>query len=166
MFLQGRSGTERSVSNGKELLPDGDSKSWTDTTSTERNGFSGGVGGVLGVRVPFSELENGIQFYGEADAGLYALFEKVSGNKTRTTYLSLPDGTVFMGPKTISEPRPNDIETMLGVMADLSLGIRVPLESGASSPTFLGNVGVTYLFVRGADNPHYIGGKLGFGFEF
>ncbi len=166
MLLDGKNSTGLSTSKGIESLPDGNSKSWTDTTSTVRNGFSGGVSGVLGVRVPFPELDNGVQFYGEADAALYALFGEVSGGKKRTTSLHLPDGTVFMGPKTISEPRPNDIETILGVMADLSLGIRVPLDSGASSPTFLGNVGVTYLFVRERDNPHYIGGKLGLGLEF
>ena len=166
MFLLGEDSTKRSVSNGQELLPDGNRKSWTDTTSTERDGFSGGVGGVLGVRVPFVELDDGTQFYVHADGGLYALFGKVSGDKKRTTDLSLPDGTVFMGPKTISEPQPKEIEVMLGVMAGLGVGVRLPLGGYPDSPAFIGNAGVQYLFIRGKDNPHYVGGKLGMGLEF
>ncbi len=165
MFLLGKSSTEQSLSHGKELLPDGNSKSWTDVTSTDKTGLSGGVGGVLGVRIPFAE-QSGIRFYTEADAGLYALFEEVEGKKERTTSLHLPDGTVFMGPKTISEPQSKNIETMLGVMAELGVGLRVPLGNGVDSPAFIGKAGVQYLVIRGRDNPHYIGGKVGVGLEF
>lgn len=165
MFLLGKSSTEQSVSNGEELLLDGNSKSRMDVTSVNRNGFSGGLGGVLGVRVPFAE-QGGIRFYAEADAGLYALFGEVAGEKERTTFLHLPDGTVFMGPKTISEPRPSEVETMLGVMAELSVGLRLSLGNGEDSPAFIGKAGVQYLGIRGRDNPHYIGGKVGVGLEF
>ncbi len=166
MFLQDKSSTERSTSPGQELLPDGNTKSWTDVTSADRNGFFGGVGGVLGVRVPFPVLDSGIQFYGEASTALYALFGEVSGDKERTTYVYLPDGTTLKGPKTISEPRPHDVERMLGVLANVGIGMRVPLGSDPSAPTFLVNVGAEYLLVREKDNSHYIGGKAGFGFEF
>ena len=162
IFLYGDAVTNQSASLGTELLADGNTKSWTDITSTTTDGLTGGIGGVLGVRIPLTEIGN-VQVYSDLVAGLYALWGAESGDKERTTRLSLPDGTTFLGPKTISEPKGEDITTKFGVSANAGFGIRIPLSDAAA---FTGSINALYFFIPSQNHPHSFGGTVKAGVEY
>lgn len=161
MLLLSEESAVSSTSLGQELLPDGNRKYSTDVTSTTTSGLSGGVGGILGVRLPFGNSS----LYGELTTGAHALWGKESGDKERTTYLSLPDGTVFMGPKTISEPQGEETKVMFGVTGSAGVGIRLPLGNNPADPSFVGSANVIYLYIPTVDT-HSVGGAVKTGVNF
>ncbi|MBS3169392.1 hypothetical protein J4210_02815 [Candidatus Woesearchaeota archaeon] len=160
-FSTGRRTASRSVSPGKELLPDGNYKQWEDVTTQTHGTVVGGIGSTLGVRLPVVTFGKRTQLYLEIQGGLHALWGTEESNKERTTHLTLPDGTLFMGPKTISEPQDEETITLFGASAGAGVGIRIPFDS---SYLAIG-ANAVYLSIP-AWSSHHLGGKVHVGVQF
>lgn len=157
--------TTSADSNGQELLPDGNIKYWTDVQSKTPSSL-GGLGSIVGMRVPLAEITNNVSLYGQLLAGLYVLWGREDNDLERTTQISLPDGTTFLGPKTINEPQDRNMRTMLGFSASAEVGVRIPFGKGSSSSALTIGVGPVYFFNFGQENPHHFGGQVTGGVQF
>ncbi len=173
-FFSGSEKTKQSLSTGQELLPDGNFKNWTDINSRTQGTLFGGVGSIAGMRVPVAGLEDelrsflgeyskGVQLYSELLGGLYAIWRTEESGVERTTSLVFPDGTPFLGPKTISEPQGKETIARLGLSASAALGLRIPLGRDASknpsAPALTGSIRGFYFYIPGREE-HYLGGEI------
>ncbi|MBI4151937.1 hypothetical protein HY496_03115 [Candidatus Woesearchaeota archaeon] len=157
-----------STSTGQELLPDGNSKRWTDTRRKVQRPLLGGIGGIIGARVPMIDGPTA-QLYGEALSTLYALWITESGNAERTTYLTLPDGSILLGPKTISEPQEREFKTLFGANIATGLGVRIPFQQTSQTsqlPALTIGVSGNLLFIPAMDQSTYVGGKVTLGYQY
>lgn len=164
-FSAGQRATSRSVSPGQELLPDGNYKQWEDVATQTHGKVVGGIGSTLGVRVPLVTFGKRTQLYAELQGGLHALWGTEESNRERTTRLTLPDGTHFMGPKIISEPQTAETIALFGASAGAGVGIRVPLDSSPDSLYVAIGAGAVYLAIP-AWSSHHLGGKVYGGVQF